>query len=107
MKNSNPTSHSWIQRIWLMLLAVGPGIFCIGYTIGTGSVTSMSRAGSEYGTELLWVLGFSCLFSWFLIEAYGRYAIVTGDTAIHSFRTKFPCGKAFAIVGLSGFFKGM
>jgi len=103
MTDSNP---SWFKRLWLMLLMIGPGIFCIGYTIGTGSVTSMSRAGSEYGTSLLWVLGLSCLFSWVLIEAYGRYAIVTGDTAIHSFRHKFPYGKAFAIVVMLGIVGG-
>ena len=89
-----------------MLLLIGPGIFCIGYTIGTGSVTSMSRAGSEYGTSLLWVLGLSCFFSWVLIEAYGRYAIVTGDTAIHSFKNKFPYGKAFAILVMLGIVGG-
>ena len=35
---------------------VGPGIFAIGYTIGTGSVTSMAKAGADYGLGLLWVL---------------------------------------------------
>ncbi len=101
-----PTPTSWLQRIWLLILMVGPGIFCIGYTIGTGSVTSMSRAGSEYGTSLLWVLAFSCLFSWVLIEAYGRYAVVTGRTAINSFRTEFPFGKIFAIVVMFGIIAG-
>ena len=36
-----------------MLLGIGPGIFAIGYTIGTGSVTSMIVAGSQYGMQLL------------------------------------------------------
>ena len=35
-----------------LILSLGPGIFCIGYTIGTGSVTSMIKAGSMYGTQL-------------------------------------------------------
>ena len=26
----------------------GPGIFAIGYTIGTGSVASMAKAGADY-----------------------------------------------------------
>ena len=34
------------------LAAVGPGIFAIGYTIGTGSVTSMAKAGADYGLGL-------------------------------------------------------
>ncbi|AQQ69788.1 Mramp [Limihaloglobus sulfuriphilus] len=90
------------KKIWLLLLSVGPGIFCIGYTIGTGSVTSMSKAGSQFGTELLWVLALSCLFSWVLMEAYGRYAVVTGDTAIHSFKTKLKFGKFFAVLAVAG-----
>ena len=65
-------------KIWLLLLSIGPGIFAIGYTIGTGSVTSMSKAGSAYGMELIWVLFLSAFFAWILMEAYGRYAIATG-----------------------------
>jgi len=92
----------FLKRIWLMLLSIGPGIFCIGYTIGTGSVTSMTKAGSEYGTQLLWVLVISVLFAWLLMEAYGRYAVVTGETAIHSIRKKIKHGNILAIVIVIG-----
>lgn len=85
-----------------MLLAVGPGIFCIGYTIGTGSVTSMAKAGSDFGMQLLWVLALSVLFAWILMEAYGRYAVVTGDTSIHSYRRKFKYGKLLAVIVVIG-----
>jgi Mn2+/Fe2+ NRAMP family transporter len=100
MKN-NPIK-TFIKRIWLILLTVGPGIFCIGYTIGTGSVTSMTKAGSEFGMQLLWVLVLSVLFAWVLMEAYGRYAVITGGTAIHSFRKKIKYGKILAIVIIVG-----
>lgn len=93
---------SLLRRVWLTLLLVGPGFFCIGYTIGTGSVTSMAKAGSQFGMQLLWVLAMSCLFSWVLMEAYGRYAIVTGDTAIHSFKTKLRFGKTIALLTMLG-----
>ena len=89
---------SLTTKIWLLLLKIGPGLFCVGYTIGTGSVTSMSKAGAQFGSKLLWVLALSCFFSWVLLEAYGRYAIVTGDTAIHSFKTKFKGGRIFAVL---------
>ncbi len=91
-----------LRRIWLMLLAVGPGIFCIGYTIGTGSVTSMSKAGSQYGMQLLWVLLLSCLFSWVLMEAYGRYAVVTDETTMHSFKTRLKFGRFLAVLTIVG-----
>ena len=58
-----------MKKITQLLLAVGPGIFAIGYTVGTGSVTAMTKAGSQFGMELLWVLALSCLFSWMLMEA--------------------------------------
>lgn len=81
-----------------VLLSVGPGIFAIGYTIGTGSVTAMTKAGSEFGMQLLWVLALSCLFSWVLLEASGRFAVVTGDTAVHACRRHLPGGKGWAIL---------
>ncbi|MFT7036703.1 MAG: manganese transport protein [Cyclobacteriaceae bacterium] len=90
------------QKLLAILYAIGPGIFCIGYTVGTGSVTSMAKAGSAYGSQLLWVLAVSCLFSWALMEAYGRYAVVTGRTAINSFKTEFKYGKVMAIMVVVG-----
>lgn len=101
MTSTQPTTP-WPRRLTNALLLVGPGIFCIGYTIGTGSVTSMATAGSRFGLQLLWVLLLSCLFSWVLMEAYGRYAVVTGATTIHSFRTKFRFGPFIALATLIG-----
>lgn len=84
------------------MLGIGPGIFCIGYTIGTGSVTSMAKAGSQFGMQLLWVLVLSCLFSWVLMEAYGRYAVITGQTSIYSFKTKLKGGKLISYLVVGG-----
>ncbi len=84
------------------LLAIGPGIMAIGYTVGTGSVTSMIVAGSSYGMTLLWVLLLSCLFSGILLEAYGRFAVVTGSTALYSFRKHFKWGKPMGLLILAG-----
>ena len=85
-----------LAQLWALFLIVGPGLFCVGYTIGTGSVTSMIVAGSKYGTEYLWVVALSCLFSGVLMEAYGRFALATGETAIHAFRKRF--GAFFALL---------
>ncbi len=97
-QNIDQRKTNILKRIWFALLLVGPGFFSIGYTIGTGSVTSMAKAGSQYGMKLLWVLALSCLFSWVLMEAYGRYGVVTGDTTIHSFKRYFPFGKIIALL---------
>ena len=91
-----------LRRIWALLLLVGPGLFCIGYTIGTGSVTSMVKAGAMFGMRLLWVLLLSCLFSWVLMEAFGRFALVANDTAIHGFRKRLPGGPILAVTVTAG-----
>ncbi|MBA4743724.1 MAG: Nramp family divalent metal transporter [Muricauda sp.] len=93
---------SILKRLLSLVLAFGPGIFAIGYTIGTGSVTSMTVAGSTYGMQLLWVLVLSCLFSGALIYAYGQYALVTEETGLYAFRKHLKWGKLVAILVLVG-----
>lgn len=95
-----------MKKILAFLLSIGPGLFCIGYTVGTGSVTSMAKAGSQYGSQLLWVLALSCIFSWTLMEAYGRYAVVTGRTAVNSFKTELKFGKTLAVALIVGIVVG-
>lgn len=90
------------NRIKRYLSQLGPSILAIGFTIGTGSVTSMIVAGSRYGTDLLWVLFLSCAFSWAGIEAYGRYYIVTGETALFAFKKHLRFGKIIAWLILIG-----
>ena len=77
---SNSLFTRIVKKIIQIVLNFGPGIFAIGYTIGTGSVTSMIVAGSSYNMELLWVLLLSCLFSGVLMYVYGNYALISGET---------------------------
>ncbi|WP_017446148.1 NRAMP family divalent metal transporter [Gayadomonas joobiniege] len=84
------------------IMSFGPAFFAIGYTIGTGSVTSMIVAGSSYGMQLLWVLFLSCLFSGALIYAYGNFAIVTGKTALFAFKQHLKFGKPIALLIIVG-----
>ena len=91
-----------MSKLIKAVLGFGPGIFAIGYTIGTGSVTSMIVAGSTFGMQLLWVLLLSCLFSGALIYAYGNFALVTGETALHAFRKYLPYGSAIGIAIIVG-----
>lgn len=90
------------KRILRVVALVGPGLFCLGFTIGTGSVTSMVKSGSMYGTDLLWVLAISAFFTWVMTEAYGRFGIMTGDTAIHGIKTRLKGGKVWAILLIIG-----
>ncbi|MDM9630879.1 NRAMP family divalent metal transporter [Robiginitalea aurantiaca] len=94
--------QSFVKKLLALVLAFGPGIFAIGYTIGTGSVTSMIVAGSTYGMELLWVLMLSCVFSGLLIYVYGNYALLTGETALYAFKKHLKGGKIIAILIILG-----
>ena len=86
-----------MSRIVKFLLSFGPGIFAIGYTIGTGSVTSMIVAGNNFGMDLLWVLFCSCLFTGVLIYVSGTYYLFTKETALYAIKQHLPMGKAIAI----------
>ena len=101
MENAK-TSSSFLKRFIAVVLAFGPGIFAIGYTIGTGSVTSMIVAGSQFGMQLLWVLFLSCFFSGILMFVYGNYALISGDTALFGFKKHLKFGKALSILIILG-----
>jgi len=87
MKNT-----SLINKILLALSAVGPGLFLIGYNIGTGSVTTMAKTGAEHGMGLFWALILSCVFTYVLMVAYGKMTLVTGKTALFNFKSEFKWG---------------
>lgn len=79
-----------------------PGIFLLGFNIGTGSVTSMAKAGATYGMSLLWTIVASCVATFFMITVYGRYTLVTGETALQAFRKHIhPAAGIFFIVALT------
>ena len=102
MDNTTASKKSFFRKLLAVILAFGPGIFAIGYTIGTGSVTSMIVAGSTYGMQLLWVLLLSCFFSGILIYVYGNYALLTGETALFAFKKHLKYGKLIAILIIIG-----
>lgn len=87
-----------LKKILLFISSIGPGLFLVGYNIGTGSVTSMASAGANYGMTLTWTVLLSCLFTFFLIVIFGQYTIVTGQTALQSFRQNF--GKGLSLLVL-------
>ncbi len=79
-----------------------PGIFLFGYCIGTGSVTAMAKAGAEFGMALLWAILLSCVITYFLLDLYGRFTLVTGETALAAFRRHLhPLVGLFFVVALT------
>jgi manganese transport protein len=85
------------QRILIGLSAIGPGLFLIGYNIGTGSITTMAKTGAEHGMTLTWALVLSCIFTYILMVAYGKTTIVSGQTALSTIKSGLTYGKVLAI----------
>jgi manganese transport protein len=89
------------KRIGIFLASIAPGLFLIGYNIGTGSITTMASSGAAYGMTMIWPLFLSCLFTYFLIMLFGRYTSLTGQTILGSFRKSFGKGiTLFVLVSL-------
>jgi manganese transport protein len=85
------------NRILAALSLIGPGLFLLGYNIGTGSITTMAKAGAEYGMSLFWALFLSCVFTYVLMVAYGQVTLVSGKTALYNIKTRIAYGKIIAI----------
>ena len=90
-------SKSISKKILIALAAVGPGLFLIGYNIGTGSVTTMAKSGAEHGMSLFWALVLSCVFTFVLMVAYGKVTLVTGKTALFNIKSEFKLGWLLAL----------
>lgn len=83
------------KKLFVFLSSIGPGLFLVGYNIGTGSVTTMASAGASHGMMLTWAVLISCVFTYFLIVVFGRFTIVTGKTTLESYKEYF--GKGISI----------
>ena len=85
------------NKLALFISSIGPGLFLIGYNIGTGSITTMAKAGAKYGMTLFWALLLSCIFTYILMVAYGQVTLVTGRTALFNIKSQWKYGKILAI----------
>lgn len=86
---SSDNSKGLLKKILIALSAVGPGLFLIGYNIGTGSIVTMAKSGAEHGMALFWALLLSCIFTYVLMVAYGKVTIVTDRTALSNIKHTF------------------
>ena len=89
MSPSDSTPPSGWKKLIRFAATVAPGIFMIGYVIGTGSVTTMASAGASYGMSLTWTLVFASLFTHIMVVALSRLTILTGETTLFTFRNHF------------------
>jgi len=91
-----------MSRIRQVLKSLLPGIFLFGFTVGTGSVTAMAKAGADYGMSLLWAVLLSCIITFFLLNLFGKFTLVTNETALAAVRKHIHPGLAlFFLIGLA------
>ena len=80
------------KKMFSLLALFGPGLFIIGYNMGTGSITTMSKSGADYGMGLFWVLVLASIFTYVMMVAYSKVTLVTGRTAMYNVKTHFKHG---------------
>ena len=85
------------KKVLIGLNAVGPGLFLIGYNIGTGSITTMAKTGAKHGMSLFWALLLSCILTYILMVSYGKVTLVSGQTALYNFKKQFKYGWILSI----------
>lgn len=90
------------NRISRFIAAILPGIFLMGYNIGTGSITAMSKAGANFGLDLLWTVLLSCVITYYLILHFSKFTMVTGETIIEGIKKHIhPAAAIFLVCTLS------
>ena len=85
------------KKLLIAISSLGPGLFLIGYNIGTGSITTMAKTGANFGMSLFWALFLSCVFTYVLMVAYGKVTLVSGNTALFNFKKQFKFGSLLSI----------
>lgn len=87
MKESPSNSSS--SRLVRFAASILPGMFMVGYVVGTGSVTTMAVAGASYGMTLLWTLVLASLFTHIMFSAISKTTMISGNTMLANFRRYF------------------
>ena len=90
-----------IEKVKRFISSIVPGLFIVGYVVGTGSVTSMVVSGARYGMSFTWALFLSCFFTLILLIAISRLTIITGNTIMYNIKKHIGWFAAvFIIIGL-------
>ena len=67
----------------------------------------MAKAGADYGMSLLWTIFLSCVITYFLINLFGKYTLVTGETTLAAIKKRIhPAAAFFFIITLTAHVSG-
>lgn len=78
-----------IQRIWLFLIILGPGILSAMAGNDAGGTATYSIAGAHYGYNMLWILFLVAIALIVIQEMCARMAVVTGKGLSDLIREEF------------------
>ncbi len=68
------------------LKVIGPGLLWAGAAIGVSHIVQSTRAGANFGFELVWLIILANIFKYPFFEFAPRYASSTGETLIDGYK---------------------
>jgi Mn2+/Fe2+ NRAMP family transporter len=74
-----------MNRWEILRKTAGPGLIFAASAIGVSHLVQATRAGAEYGFELVWAVVLANLFKWPFFEFGSRYAAATGETLMQGY----------------------
>lgn len=69
---------------WKKLRFLGPSLILTGSIVGSGELIITTTLGAQMGFVALWLIILSCALKVIIQEEIGRYAIVSGETALEA-----------------------
>jgi Mn2+/Fe2+ NRAMP family transporter len=75
-----------MERIKRIFNILGPGLLYAGAAIGVSHLVQSTRAGANFGFELIWVIIVVHLIKYPFFEFAPRYANATGKSLLHGYR---------------------
>ncbi len=66
--------------------AIGPGLLMAGAAVGVSHIVQSTRAGAEFGWQLLGIVLLVNLFKYPFFEYGHRYAAATGESLVHGYQ---------------------
>lgn len=76
-----------MEKIKYYYRVLGPGLLSAGAAIGVSHLVQSTRAGAEFGFELLWVVLIANLIKYPFFEMSPRYTAATGQSLLQGYRS--------------------
>lgn len=69
-----------------ILKVLGPGLIWAGASVGVSHLVQSTRAGANFGFELVWIVLLANLLKYPFFEFAPRYAASTGESLVHGYK---------------------